>query len=162
MKDTKMSPPWLGYYNKIKALFGKDEDIKIEFDNDEMVLKMFIDSTDKYEALKNLLPREKDFGGAVLHIVLVPANKDQKQFGHDFKAVFKGNPAVAEMHEVTGVFTNPLLYISFEKEVIQYYDDNIGDLHGNRSALLEDIAREVFESKTEGIYFCTDNKEELF
>ena len=159
MKKTKMSPPWYGYCNKIKALFGRDEDIKIEFDDNEMILKMWVDSTDKYEALKNLLPEEKDFGGSTLHIDLIPANKVQKQFGHDFKAAFKGNPVVAEMQEVSGVFSNPLLYISFEKEVIQYYDDNLGDLHGNRSALLEDIAREVFEDKTEGICFCTDDEE---
>jgi hypothetical protein len=53
--------------------------------------------------------------------------------------------------------TNPITYVIFKKEVVQYYDDNLGDAHGNRTTLYEQIANQIFEDR-EGIYFCTDNK----
>ena len=155
MKSTKLSPPWYGYVNEIKALFEKDPDIKISFDEDNVELKLYVEGTDKYEALTKIIPEEMNFGGTVLKIAIVPANVSEGGASL-FKAAFKGNPSVSQMEEVTGVFTNPVLYIAFKKEVIQYYDDNLGDINGNKSSLLEEIARDVFKEKDSGVLFCTD------
>lgn len=153
---TKMSPPWYGYYNKLLALFGEDPEIKVEFDESELTVYLYVNNTNKYIALQSILPDKQDFGGTILRIVLVPANKENKTTFDSFRTAFKGNPAVTDIQEVSGVFTNPILYIEFEKKVIQYYDDNLGDLHGNHSTLLEEIARDIFDEDC-GVFFCTDN-----
>lgn len=48
-----------------------------------------------------------------------------------------------------------LTYVVFEAKVVQFFNDDIGDINGIKSTLYEDIAEEVFEKK-EGIYFCTN------
>ena len=49
-----------------------------------------------------------------------------------------------------------MTFVEFCKYVVQYYNDNLGDLHGNRTTVMEQIAREVFDDVS-GVYFCTDN-----
>lgn len=157
---SKMSPPWYGYSNQIKALFAKDPEVHIreEFEG-ELILSLYVDDPDKAYAIEHLLPEEVDFGGTTLYIRVIPGNvKKEPSLSEIYKKAFNGNPVVKEMKTVSGIFSNPLTYISFRKEVIQYYDDNLGDLHGNRSLLMQDIADDIFEAHKDGILFCTDNE----
>ena len=157
MEGSKLSPPWYGYVNKLKALFGRDEEITIKYNEETLTVSLYIDNTDKYEALKKLLPETKDFGGTILKIDLIPADKENEGTFDYFIKAFKNNPVVADIQEIKGVLSNPIMYVSFEKKVVQYYDDNLGDINGNRSTLLEQLAREVFND-VKGVYFCTDNE----
>jgi len=156
-QNVKLSPPWIDYANELVSLFGRDKDIKTEYDDDKKTFRMYVDDTDKANALQELLPMEKDFGGTVLNIMVVPADKSEEPTDAELiKKAFKNNPAVVEIVDKK-LFERPVTYVSFIKEVIQYYNDDLGDLHGNKSALLQDIAREIFNGK-DGVYFCTDNK----
>jgi hypothetical protein len=156
MEKVKLSPPWDGYAHEIAVLFEKDDSIKVKYDQNVPKITIWVDDTDKYEALSALLPNEKDFGGQKLEIQIVPANikDDEKDAKYYLKKLFKGNNAVTDIVDVT-MGAAPVTYIEFEKEVIQYYNDNLADLHGNKSALMEDIARDVFEDVA-GVFFCTD------
>lgn len=155
MKELKLSPPWNEYANKIKILFEKDSDININYDKDNIVLSLYVDNTDKAVALNHLLPEEIDFGGQKMKIRIVPTNAE-KNIRQYMKDLFKGNPIVNRIEDVTGPISNPMTFVEFRKEIVQYYNDNIGDLHGNRTTVIEEIAREVFEKK-DGVFFCTDN-----
>ena len=157
---TKLTPPWFGYVNKLIALFEEDPEIKMDFDDDNLNLKLYVDNTDKADALDELLPDSVDFGGEKLIITVIPDNENYtRSKARLLDLAFRGNPVVTDIAEVEGAFTNPMMYIEFRKKVIQYYDDNLGDLHGNRSTLLQDIAKEVFDG-AEGVFFCTDNEED--
>ena len=158
MSNMKMSAPWYGYYRQIKELFDADPEITVIFDEENIVLRLYVDSQEKVDALEYLLPAEKEFGNIVMPIIIVPANQDKKLGKIDyFKKVFKGNPNLSYIYEVPidVTQTNPLSYIVFENKVCQYYNDNLADPHGNVSTLLECIAREVF-TENEGVCFCTD------
>lgn len=160
MKNTKLSPPWLGYVEQIKALFSEDPEITLGFDDDKMSLRLYVDNTDKAEALSELLPDSVQFGNVELDITVVPANKDVANTkGRLFDLAFRGNPIVTDIVDIEGAFSNPMTFVEFRKEVVQYYNDDLSDLHGNRSTLYQEIAKEVF-GDTEGIFFCTDNEEE--
>ena len=157
---AKLTPPWFGYVNKLIALFEEDPEIKMDFDDDNLNLKLYVDNTDKADALDELLPDSVDFGGEKLIITVIPDNENYtRSKARLLDLAFRGNPVVTDIVEVEGAFTNPMMYIEFRKEVIQFYDDNLGDLHGNRSTLLQDIAKEVFDG-AEGVFFCTDNEED--
>ena len=159
MAKAKMSPPWIEYVNKVKLLFEKDPDIKVEYNEGAMNLCIFVDNSDKYEALSNLLPEEKVFGGAALAITVIPSNtKKSKDYRYYLKKLFQGNGAVTHIEDLTGIMSNPMTFIVFEKKVIQYWNDNLGDLNGMKSTLLEQIARDVFED-ADGVYFNTDTDE---
>ncbi len=73
-KKFQLYSLWVIYYKKLQILFGQDKDIKMDFDNDTLTVKMYINSQDKYEALSQLLPAETQLGNVTLKIQLIPAN----------------------------------------------------------------------------------------
>lgn len=93
-----------------------------------------------------------------MRITVIPAN-DNISKTDLFKAAFAGNPAVSYIESVDAYGQN-FNYVVFEKEVVQYFNDNMGDLHGVESTLYQDIAKEVFEDYS-GIFFCTDIEDSL-
>ena len=160
MKETKILAPWYRYYNKIKALFGSDPDIRLELDEEDKILRMYVNGQEKSDAIGQLLPSQVELGNIRLYIDVIPANSDQDNASL-FRKAFDGNPAVSYLANVMvngGIFK----YLVFRNAVIQYYDDNLQDPHGLRSTLYQEIAKEVFpEDVREGIFFTTDKPDNL-
>lgn len=154
MDKIKMVSPWIEYYRKVEALFEKDPNVKVVFDDEAKTLKLFVKGDAKYEALTALLPQEKVFGNVTVKTVVIPSNEGVTKIDL-FRDAFSGNDAVNNIVDLTGVFTNPLSYIIFEKEVVQYWNDDLSDAHGICSTLYQDLAKDIFGS-TEGVFFCTD------
>ena len=156
-KKMKLSPPWVEYYKKIEAMFGPDPDIKVEFDEDEMHIKLYVESHEKATALDELLPVQKDFGNVSVFIEVIPANDEPKRIDY-IKRAFEGNPAFSYATTIEGIMSNPISYVVFKPEVIQFWNDNMGDPHGITSTLMADIAKEII-GEDEGVIFSTDKKE---
>ena len=158
MANIKIAPPWIQFKNELGALFAKDPEVTVAYDNDTKVVKLFVQNQRKADALTRLLPSEKRFGNVSLGIEVIPENHD-KDIVALIKDAFAYNEAVSEIWTTDDtITTNPITYVIFQKEVVQYYDDNLGDAHGNRTTLYQDIARDVFEDRVNGVFFCTDNK----
>ena len=153
---TKISPPWVQYVNALKAMFGQDPEIRIEFhdETDSKYVKLYVDNQRKADALGKLLPLEMNFGGVDLGIIVVASNLAISA-AQLYKDAFKNNPVMVDINVVNGVFKNPLTYVVFKKEVVQYYNDDLSDEHGNRSTLYQELAKELFRMK-DGVNFCTD------
>ena len=156
MENVKLSPPWDEYARKLTALFAQDEEIHIKYKENENKLSIFVDNADKYEALTKLIPSEKDFGGHILNIEIVPANvsDEQKDNRYYLKKLFRGNDAVSEIKDAE-IGAAAVTYIEFEKEVVQFWNDNLADLHGVKSTLMEDIARDIMPETT-NVFYGTD------
>lgn len=160
-KKIKLISPWVNFYREIEALFGKDSDIKIVFDNAERVIKLYVKGQEKYEALSRLIPSEKIFGNVTLKIQIIPENNSELSTIDLFRRAFSGNPVVTDIITITREeldSTNEFNYVVFKKEVVQYHDDSLNDPHGNRSTLYQYIAEDIFEN-CGGVYFCTDREE---
>lgn len=163
----KLSPPWITYVNMVKAMFGNDPDVRIDYENDECTLKIYVEKSDKAEAISRLLPDEKEFGNITLKINVVPANGENsigkispKQL---FDIAFDGNPVYAYCKEVTGFLTNTITYVVFKNRVVQFFNDNLNDIHGLVSTLYQDIASEIFEdAPINGVCYNTDIEERVF
>lgn len=153
-EKMKLSPPWVTYVNEIKALFAEDPEIKILYDEDSYTLKLFVDDADKAMALAKLIPEKKEFGNVVLNIQIVPANSDDYDIDQIFNKAFDGNPVLS----YTAAFDTPfghVTYAVFQKKVIQFFNDQMDDINGNKSMLPQDAARDVFGERTD-IFFCTE------
>lgn len=162
MARVKLSAPWDEFYNEVNELFKYDDEVRVVFFEEQKKIKLFVDNPAKAEALQKLLPQKKEWGKVVLLIEVIPSNKEKKTelTRSIWSVAFTGNTAVSFIYTIDGIFNNPLTYVVFVNEVVQYFNDNLGDINGNRSTLYEDIARDVF-GHVDGTFFCTDTVEGL-
>lgn len=156
MAKLKISSPWVSHYHELEAFFQKDPEVHVVYDEDENVVKLFVDNSAKAAALDQLIAHQKEWGGVVLNIQVVPANgfrcTARPQLYQD---ALGSNPALSYIQTVSGILSNTLTYVVFKHEVVQYWNDNLGDAHGLCSALYQEIAKDIF-AEQEGVFFCTD------
>lgn len=163
----KLSPPWVTYVNELKALFGGDPDIKIEYVDKTLLVKIFVDNARKAAALDQLLPCCKVFGTVSLDIAIIPSNEEYNDYDDCsikelFDIAFERNPAYAYTREVTGVFDHVFTYVVFKNKVVQFFNDNLNDVHGLMSTLYEEIARDIFGNiNLISTFFNTDIEEKV-
>ncbi len=155
MKNLKLVSPWVNFYKEVEALFSEDPAVKLELDDEEMTLKLFVDGALKAEALTELLPTEKTFGDVTLKIEVIPANIIKEDKLALFKAAFEGNPVFSYACGGEGVFKDAFKYVVFKNKVVQYFNDDLRDVNGNRSTLYQELAKDVFGEEG-GVSFCTD------
>lgn len=153
--EVKLSTPWTIFMEKMKKLFEGDKDITVTYDDTDIhMIKVLVDSQDKYEALVKLLPTMKEFGNVKVLINVVPSNKTKTR-RELFETLFKDNPAFSNIVTRKIMGDSTVDYIMFKPRVAQYYADNLSDPYGNNSELYADIAREVFEDNG-GTMYSTD------
>ena len=148
-KNFKLSPPWVKFSREIEMLFAKDPEVRVAYDEDAVEVKP--------DAINELLPDNKMFGEVELKITVIPANILKRDNVALFVKAFEGNPALSYTFTKEGYFSNPMMYIVFAKEVVQFFNDDLSDIYGNCSTLYQDIAKDVF-GDIDGIFFCTDNE----
>lgn len=162
MARINLSPPWATRVSQIEQLFKYDKEVHVVYDEEQYSLKLYVDSPTKAEALTRLFPTEYDFGNVTLTITIVPANAEKVTFSTNYADLynyaFRDNPIFSFTKTVHGIFSNDLTYVVFKNRVVQFFNDDLGDIYGNCSTLYQCIAKDVFGEK-EGISFCTDNEE---
>ena len=154
--ETKLCPPWVEYYNKLKCMFDADPEINLTIDKDHQRIVIRVDNGTKAEALRELLPYELTFGNVewALDIVLRNGERSRKNLLLD---ALHGNPNFRGIVTPMADTIRPFTFFVFARKVAQYYNDDIGDVYGNRSLLYSDLAKELFGSdQKDGIRFCTD------
>jgi len=159
MAKLNLSPPWEIYYKKLLAFFAKDPEVSIVYDDIEQEIKIYVENSEKAVALMKVLPHEKEFGNVKVNITIVPANmikmtNDHNITENDLIDIFQGNKAVENIKCVSGIMSNPLFYIVFKKEIVQYYTDDLGDYNGICSTLYQYLAKDIFK-ETPNIFYCT-------
>ena len=162
MARLGLSSPWVQYYHQLEAFFKRDDEVKVVYDEENNDIKIYVADPAKADALTQILPYEKSWGTVVLHINVIPANshfttKVLTTPVAVWEAAFKNNSAVDYIKTIKGLYCNDLTYIVFKREVVQYFTDSLGDIHGLRSTLYQDMAEDLFKEH-ENIFFNT-NKE---
>ena len=169
MMKLKMEAPWYTYHKKVKELFALDGDIKVgeiyeaEGTGVNFMFDIEVRNHEKFLALDRVLLKKKAFGNVTLGICLF--DEENGPGGEDaiglYETIFRGNPVVKNVKRVMDPAGVERGYVRFQPEVIQFFDDDLGDFNGNWSGLAQDIAREVFEAGFNGIHFCTADKNEV-
>lgn len=171
MAKLNLIAPWNEYYEELNAFFKDDPDVTVLYDEEEKNIKVLVQETIKAEALTHLLKDEVEFGGIKLTVTVVPANEvtkgvkklvtnigNNENYGEMFERALVNNGAFAFTYTIDNVMGFNAVYVVFKKKVIQYYNDNLGDLNGMKSTLAEYIARDIFTTHN-GVFFCTDVKD---
>lgn len=163
MAKLKLCAPWQEHYEMIKAMFAEDPDVFVLMDEEQYKIRIYVNGQVKADALEAILLHEVVFGNITLEVNVIPADQvSEKEADQSiatlFEAAFDGNYALSYVKALDGPFEFNATYVVFAKEVVQYYRDDLSDIHGLRSTLYEDLARDIFV-KTPGVYFCTDDEE---
>lgn len=155
-KELNLSSPWMIFYHELEILFSKDKQIKMTFDNDAVVAKLYVDDSEKADALERILPYKVDFGNVTMFIEVIPANGEKTKTIDLFKKAFNGNEAVYLVDTAKTPHGSDVNFVAFKPEVCQYYADNLCSLWGLTSALYEDVAMDIFSEWLNEIHFCTE------
>lgn len=154
MENMKLSPPWITFVHEVEALFADDLGVKVKYNNEDYSLKLYVDDTDKAVALAKLIPEKKEFGNVTLTVSIIPPNSEEWSVDELFYKAFSGNSALSMATSYDSPF-GKVSYAVFQKKVVQFFNDQINDINGNKSMLFEDIAKDVF-GDNHGIFYCTE------
>ena len=168
MLHLTLEAPWETFGKMVRSLFEKDAEITVnelvEGDHEECdyVLNIDVENHAKFVALDRVVPQYKVYGNVVLKIMLYDLENNSVYPGIElYETIFKGNPILEDVKALVDPAGVAHGYVRFKPEVVQFFDDNLADYSGNWSGLAEDIAREVFENDSTGMYFCTAAKETI-
>ena len=150
-----LAAPWETFYKEIAVLLGDDPEITIKYDADEPEVKLFVRNGRKADALAKLLPVERTFGNVTLRVTVLPDNDGEERLIDSFRDAFAGNPALSYVTEGRLPGGGDVGFVVFKNKVVQFFNDDMTDLYGNRSTLYQDIAYDVFGGH-EWLYFNTD------
>lgn len=166
MMNLMIEAPWHTYQKKVKALFESDPDINVgdiyepENCENDYAFDIEVKNHDKFMALSAVMHGVKEFGNVRLGVVLYDEENSDKHPGYElFKTIFKGNRIVKDLKTITDQAGVEHVYVRFQPEVVQFFDDDLSDFDGNWNGLAEDIARDVFDEDW-SVNFCTANVKE--
>ena len=160
MEKLNLVSPWINFYHEVEALFRNDHEVTVKFDDENYELKLFVDNAKKGEAIEYILPHEKIFGNVTVKITVIPANKPISGIDEALAIAFKGNPVFGHFETVSSPFGD-MNYAVFLPYILQYFNDDIGDIDGKRTATIEDIAKEVL-SLGDAWHICSDRKYDAY
>lgn len=172
MAKLQLVSPWVNYYHEMNAFFKKDRNVTVVYDEEETEIKLYVEGAEKADALTKLIPASREFGNVTLKITIIPANCEPANYETPyrrprysvrtlanetaalFNIAFRDNPAFLFTERIS-LQTNDIIYVVFRNEVVQYYNDDLGDYHGQCSTLYQNIAADIFKP-IEGVHYCTD------
>lgn len=154
-----LSAPWVTYKHELEKMFERDPEVKLVYDEEANDIKLFVAKAAKAAALDRLLKKEVSFGNVKLTVSVVPPNEDEEGVLDLFDDAFAGNPSLDFTLPIESPFGTQN-YVVFKNEVIQFYNDQMDDPHGNKSMLMQEIARDVFIDDI-FVHYCTNTKGEV-
>ena len=149
-----VASPWVTYYHEVEAMFKKDPEVTVIFSDKGPELKLLVEGLMKAQALESLLPSSKTFGNVELKITVVPANKFDT-VATMLKVAFAGNDVLKNVVEYDTIL-GKMNYAIFKKDVAQFYNDELNDIHGVKSMLYADMAKEIFKPEL-AVNYNTDS-----
>lgn len=167
MMSVKNIPDALEYYNKVKSMFGKDNELWLSSlkhcQDNKYLFAICSENTIKLHAINKLLGDEVNYGSDT---ITIQYNDDEPMFIHEtvkrlFESAFKGNPILKSVVETDDENGNIRSYCVFSKELVQFYADSVDDLYGNFTDTPANIASEIFNCQEKfgpNIKFCTSNE----
>lgn len=152
MDRAKLNAPWYRIIHEYEALFKGDKEVTVAWNENNMRIDLLVSNPRKADALTRLLPSMYKIGQADIEVRVVPSFPDTIDL---FRQAFEGNSAVSRIETDARGFD----YVAFNRDVIQFYNNDISDINGNETTIYEDIARDIFkDNKSDGIFFCTEGE----
>ena len=162
--NMNLSAPWMTYCRELQILFNADPDIKVsditkyieESKNYDYCITIHVKDHDKARALQQVLPEVRDFGNVSLRIYILENERKMEKWSEVMHTLFDGNDHVRRVIDGVDPTGCEEIFVMFEPEVIQFFNDNMRDFNGCWTGVAEDIARNVCEKCADEVNFCTE------
>lgn len=158
MPELKLSPPWITFYHEVEALFAEDSDVLVLFDEDDLTVRLIVTDEEKAKALDAIMLHNVTFGNVTITVTVKYSEPNEDKFAakvRTFRKAFANNPAVTDILVAGNPIISQAGFVMFKKEVVQFFNDDLGDPFGRKSMLFQDIAEDVMDPEHSGIYFST-------
>ena len=148
-KELKANRPDVTLANRIKAIFEDDPDIKMEYINATEGVHgkviLHVNNQRKAAAIRKLL---KPCYDEITQPLDVEVKDETGIYDDTVIDAFTGNPHFSEFINIpSGLDPTQFFHVCiFNKEVIQFRNDNGSSLHGYEFRLMEDLAEEVIDA----------------
>jgi len=153
MQNFKLSPPWVTFANEMKAMFALDDSVRVIFDQQAMEIKLYVESATKAEALEALLVKEAVFGGVTVKVTIIPGNAVSDKYVNRYATAFENNQALIDTKYAVSPFGD-FTYAIWTSRPVQFFDDNLADVDGKKTMLMEEVARDVM-AESPNVFHCT-------
>lgn len=162
-KKVGISAPWVLLYKKIRAMFDQDTELEITelqqlIGTANYAFSIGSRNTAKLKAIEKILKSEYVIGNIKLFINFeYQENGDSNVITDiDIQTAFAGNPILSDVKKTDDiVIRDGMVFVLFEPEVVQFFNDDLSDYYGNYNGLAADIAKEIFVEQT-NIKYGTD------
>lgn len=157
-KSVSVSSPWITLYKMIYVLFKHDPEVEVIYEDKDSAtksIKLYVNNVEKADALEKIMPSSRVYGNITVYVTVIPPNVVNESKISVFETAFKGNPALSYVQTSDDKGLYHLDYVVFQNKVVQFFNDELGDVNGMRSTLYQDIAKELFDAR-ENVFFCTD------
>lgn len=166
MARLQMLSPWMVRYHEIDVMFKNDPEVHVVLDEENNEVKLFVENARKAYALSHLLPEVVPFGTVELKITVIQPNTesfetlmiqnsiDAERPEELLRIALVYNPALVFVDVCHGIYTSDIVYVVFANEVVQYYNDDLGDYYGQCSTLYQNIAEHIFKPLP-NVHYCT-------
>ena len=124
---------------------------------EDEVVRLYVNGQDKANALQQLIPEVVEFGNIKVTVEVIPSNAEPTR-EELLRMAFASNPIVKDIVEA-GAPGLSASYVLLKAKVVQFFSDNLADVHGFTSTLYENIAKDIFLGTT-GALFCTERVDE--
>lgn len=160
-QGVSLSPPWAVYREKLAKLFELDGKVTVGPVVDipgGKAIHIRTEDHGKADALYAFLNKSVRFGSVSMNIVVHDDSKYNALvvvggIEGRIKAAFAGNRLVRRVETVTDSRGFEHTWLVMEPAVVQFWADNLADVHGNLTLTAEQLARDVLDIP--GVAICT-------
>lgn len=161
-----LSPPWWSMQRVYAYSYGASPclvvDDLVQQGEARYLLRIHACTQETADALASLLRLRWNLGGVRLIVKVfgpgsshadayVYGTASAEQLRERLENALNGNPYLAEIREVIDPMTQKAkVFVVCTKEVIQFWDDNLGDLFGNHNLVAAEAFRQVTKKNFKG------------
>ena len=141
-----LSPPWYTLWNEIRSTVGRDPDIHVDpldTSRTPYVINIRVPDSAKAQALASVLAPAYNFGNVAVAVHVAGATalgpSSASAWAETLRAAFETNPLFVSAYAPPD---SPAM-VTFAKSVVQFFNDDTGELYGNYNHSAADALRDV-------------------
>lgn len=151
-----LSAPWYTFAKTVKYIFEKDPDITVTFAdevNGVLTITVETSSPKKLISIKKIVGSKRSYGN--INVVIKYALTSNVITLEDYKLAFADTGLIDEIIETQDPMGADFVVVN--RDLVQFYNDNIFDYHGNITMTLEEAILSIInmDEQAADIAICT-------